>query len=444
MKLISTLTEQAHKRNAKLLIFDGIVYSAGFAMMLPATILPGFLSLYTSNPILINALPGIAAFGLFAPQILSSWLYENSVSRNKTFVIWSYITRFGLLPLPFIAFFATGLKEWVVPLFFLSVTAGMVAWGMNNPLWLDLISRIVTQTKRAKILSLRGFLCQIAAFGGGALALKILSYEDYLYRYALVFGISMAFMWIGNTAYHFVHEAVESMNPSKRLPLGKFVKIVGNNLKEYPGFTALIIAFALGTGIQLCNGILTVDAINSQSLTSFTQERDKYVALLGLTFTLSTAIGALVGGYVVQKFGDIPALALGWMCYALAAGNALIAGSKEVFLFSFVVHGMAAGIEAVAAIDILIALTPSVGRIRFIAMANTCKGIVAGIFGMSGGFLAAQFGKSTAFIVSFGCCALSAIIIITYVRAKYSKFLKGQVAEIEPVTQVKTVETVVN
>jgi MFS family permease len=125
--------------------------------------------------------------------------------------------------------------------------------------------------------------------------------------------------------------------------------------------------------------------------------RDNYIGQCSLMLNMSSAVAALLASWLMRTRSNWFVLVAGYLCFAIAALNACVASSQPSFVGTFVLNGVFLGFDAVAGIDLLLRLTPVEHRLRYIGLANSARGIAAGVFPFIGVVLVKNLGPTVTF-----------------------------------------------
>jgi MFS family permease len=393
----STALKNNTGRNARLIYIDGIFFGLGYAAFFPFTILPGFLTHFSGNPLVINSVVALFSLGVQGTQLIACWLYDSRRQKTGVFLQWSMIFRLAATPLFLLALFSARLAGWLVPLFFILFGITVCAWGINSPLWTDLIGRWVEDKRRGRILGIRIFTGQLAFIVGSVIAMAVLGTLVFPSNYMLVFLLGACFWWLSHLALCYLREA---KYPHANPPYGirDFMGEMADIFRNDRAFRFLVVAMLMSSAHTMSTALYTTVSLDRFYGAAPSAVRDRYIGQCSLILNMSSAIAALAAVWLMRSRSNWFVLVAGCLCFALAACNACLATSEPSFVGTFILNGIFLGFDVVAGTDLLLRLTPVEHRLRYIGLANTARGIAAGFFPFVGGILTATSGATVTFL----------------------------------------------
>ena len=129
------------------------IFALSFASIL--TILPAFVSKFTSSNFVIGLIPTIHVLGWLLPQVAAA-RYVEKLNRKKRFII--TVGTGERLPWLFMAL-AVFLLKGAPPIleliaFFVFYSIFSFSGGVNTPAWLDMIGKIIPEGKRGRFFGM--------------------------------------------------------------------------------------------------------------------------------------------------------------------------------------------------------------------------------------------------------------------------------------------------
>jgi MFS family permease len=411
------------RRNTLPIYLDGIFYGMGFAAFFPFTILPGFLTHFSRDPLVINGVVALYSLGVQGTQLISSWLFDSHRQKTGVFLQGSMIFRLAATPLFLLALFSRNLSGWLIPLFFLLYGITVCACGINAPLWTDLVGRWVEDSRRIRILGIRVFTSQFAFILAGAAVMTMLGTLAFPVNYALVFLAGAFCWWLSHLALCYLKEA---KYPHANPPHGirAFVSEVAGILREDKAFRFVVAAFVISSAHTMSTALYTTISLDRFYGGAASALRDEYIGRCSLILNVSSGVAALLASWLMRNRSNWFVLAAGYLCLALAAFNACFASSELWFGVALALTGIFLGFDAVASVDLLLQLTPVEHRLRYIGIANTSRGVTACVFPLLGGVLTKSSGPSITFLLTaFLGVTASAVL---YAGASKHSFIKSR------------------
>jgi MFS family permease len=398
------------RRNTLPIYLDGIFYGMGFAAFFPFTILPGFLTHFSQDPLVINGIVALYSLGVQGTQLIASWRFDSHQQKTAVFLKGSMIFRLAATPLFVLALFSRNLSGWLIPFFFTLYGITVCACGINAPLWTDLIGRWVEDGHRGRILGIRVCTSQFAFIVGGTLVMTLLGTLAFPVNYAFVFMAGALFWWLSHLSLCYLKEA---KYPRANPPHGirSFMAEMTGILREDRTFRFVVAAFLIASAHTMSTALYTTISLDRFYGGASAALRDEYIGRCSLILNVSSGVAALLASWLMRNRSNWFVLAAGYLCLALAAFNACFAPSELWFGVTLALTGIFLGFDAVASVDLLLRLTPVEHRLRYIGIANTSRGITAGVFPLLGGVLTRNSGATVTFLLTaFLGVAASAVL----------------------------------
>ncbi len=397
-------------------IIEGALYIAGGSLISSQTVLPALVNRLGGGNIEVGALGVIVYLALFLPQILSS-RYAQTIAWKKKWVL-----RFGVLQR--VVIILIGLVVLLIGkqhphlslwLFLLLFTINQLVLSVNTPLWFDFITKLTPLQIRGKLIGIRnsiaGFLSLLASF---LLTWLLVSFSFPL-NYALVFFVTFA---IQISAIFFQARIVED-RPSAIHPLPtlkEYISHLQSILRENKAFVSFLLSSVFLILATMPMNFFAVYAINHFNADEHLIGRFTMIGVGG------QIIGALLNGYLADKFGNKLALLSASVAVLLSSICAWVAPSVSMFSIVFFGVGIFIGSEMMIRYNLSVEYGHSDHRATYIALMNT---ILAPCYfsGLLGGVLCNMFGYDLVFLVGIVCSVIGISLLITRVtEPRFRKF----------------------
>lgn len=392
-------------------------FAMSFASML--TILPAFVSKFTSSNLIIGMIPAINVLGWLLPQILAA-RYVERFSRKKRFILAVGIGE--RLPWLFIALAVFLLPDaqpvWKLVAFFIFYSVFCFSGGVNTPAWLDLIAKIIPEGKRGRFFGLSNFIGSGAGVGGALAAGYLLENMGFPVNFAVCFMLAFVFVTVSLGCIALTKEPVYPIvkEPSTlRNYLGQLTAITRNN-RNY-------LLFLIATGITsfsgMASGFFTVHAINKLNLSGAEIGRFTAISLFFQTVTNP------LWGYWGDRHGHKRVMEAGTVGAILSTFAAAFASSAGHFYVIFGITGASLSAAMISRLSIVLEFSEPEERPTYIGLANTIRAPFSAIAPIIGGILGDRFQLPfvfllTAVIVFIGLLAL--LLGVKEPRAAHTQF----------------------
>jgi len=288
--------EKYFKRNFLLLAFDTAFFTFSTSLLAQDTVLPGFLSHLTDNPVLIGLIPAIFNLGFFLPQIISSFITQNTPKR-KNYILWIAIAeRIGILLIAGTAQLTGILSNSFTILFFLiSFTVYTSTFGLIMPAYSDFISKAIYKN-RGTYYGVNQALSGIIGFVASLVTTRILRTNDFPLNYRLLFWVSFATSFISPILIANFKETDFPIQPIKK-NVRTFTRHVieilksNHNLRKYIYARQLIGLAAMGFSF------FSVYALKLYNLPAST------LGVYTMIIITAQSISGIIWGYIGDKYG---------------------------------------------------------------------------------------------------------------------------------------------
>lgn len=169
-------TGSGRRLNFWLHVADGALFSAGFALLGPQTLLPLLVTRFTGSSWWVGVMAAIIPLGLAAPQLLSVRWLDRFPGRWRYFLWTNWACRLAVVPLAGVPLLP---DSWRLPGLVTGLAVFALAWGMAAPAWMDLIQRVIHPEDRGRFFGWRASLqgpATLVAQGLGGWLLRALGY----------------------------------------------------------------------------------------------------------------------------------------------------------------------------------------------------------------------------------------------------------------------------
>jgi len=400
-----------HGRNSWYICADAMFFGLGHAALFPFTIVPAFLQRISGSEFVAGGSVALLLGGLHVAQIVSCWLYDGHQRKSPPFLGWLMVQRGAVMLLPLAALLAVWQPALAVGLFLLLWTVNGIAWGMNAPLYLDLLGRWLRDDKRGQVLGLRFLMQQVGVVSSGLLVWLVLQRASFPYNYAAVFGAGILFWMASFVPLLRLREAhYPASNP--RHPLRVFLADVGAGVRADGSFRRAMLTFALASSFGMLTGLYPGVAAK-RYFPDGGAAYDGYMGNCNLLMGLSLGLAAVVAGQLLRRWHNWRVLAIGYAALAAAALNAWLAPDAYTFALTFAFSGFFLGIDLCAGIDMLLKLAPVQHRMRYIAVINTLRGALMLVFPFVGAALVRYGSYASAFLVAAALAGAALVLALT-------------------------------
>ncbi|MEB3186276.1 MAG: MFS transporter [bacterium] len=186
-------TGPGRQTNFWLHVAEGALFSAGFALLGPQTLLPLLVTRFTGSSGWVGVMAAIIPLGLAAPQLLSVRWLERFPGRWRYFLWTNWVCRLAVVPLSGVPLLPAA---WRLPGLVTGLAVFALAWGMAAPSWMDLVQRVIQPEDRGRFFGWRATLQGPATLVAQGLGSWLLSTGGYPYGFVACFGLACLLMTV--------------------------------------------------------------------------------------------------------------------------------------------------------------------------------------------------------------------------------------------------------
>lgn len=415
------MSEKLSKKNFTLGVLNGAIFRLGLSFTDPHTVLPLFVSLFTSSKVLIGSVLTIRAFGWFMPQVFIASFTEHWQKRKPIYILGAVLrgSSFFLLFI-LIYFWGKKMSSLLLVSFFILYGTASLGGGLGGLPFLDIIGKVITPRHRGKFFSLRLFFGGVLAVGGGLLVRYVLAHPIHFPfpdNYALLFFLTFLFTSLGMLLFVFIREPAELPAVKQRSSFFVYLKGIGIILRNDKNYSRLFWAI-----IFLNCGIIALPfyAVYGREVLHFPSETTGVFVAAQM---MGAIISALFWGFFSDRYGNkivvvlaglvglsIPCLViLTIILYKMAIFPELL---LTIYTIVFVLVGMNLNGLFIGQNNLLLEIAPAGKRGAYIGAANTAIGLVS-LLSLLGGYII----ERTSYTVLF---FLSLILVLTGIFLAFS------------------------
>jgi MFS family permease len=389
---------------------DFALYSLSLSFASMLTILPAFVSKFTSSNLIIGMIPAINVLGWLLPQILAA-RYVEKLSHKKRFIL---IVGIGeRLPWLFIALAVLLLADAPPVLeliaFFTFYSIFCFSGGINTPAWLDMMGKIIPEGKRGRFFGFSSFIGSGVGVGGALIAGYLLENFSFPGNFAACFMLTFIFIAISLGCIALTREPAYPIvkEPSTlRNYLGQLVAITRNNRNYFFFLIATVIISFSG----MATGFFTVHAIGKLSLSG--NEIGRFTAI---TLFFQTVTNPL-WGYWGDRKGHKCVMEAGALGAVLSAFTAAFANSAGLFYIIFAITGASLSAAMISRLSIVLEFSQPEERPTYIGLANTVKAPFSAIAPILGGILGDRLQLPFVFLLTAAIVLIGLLVLLLSVK----------------------------
>lgn len=371
-----------NRRNFWLGVTNGILYAGAEALTDPSLVLTYFISLLTSSKFLVGLVAPIRIGGWFLPQLLVSGFTQRQ-ERKLRIYSWLGVPRaiaWGLMVL--VLWFVTD-PGLLLALFFAFLIVYSLAEGVAGLSFMDVVGKVIPLHRRGAFFGARRLLGGIFALAASVVVGWSLSEKTGLafpHNFALLFGLSFAFISLALYAFARIDEPVEPVT-QERVSVSAQIRRASGLPRQNPTYGRFLSARLLMVIADMTVPFYVVFA--KESLGAPAGLVGVYLATMTLLSLLSNLWAARTSDRGGNRDLLLVACVVGLTSPALALLFDWWRGPALLFAIVFALSGVYNTAAWVAHTNFLLEIAPPGDRPIYVGMANTLVGMA--ILASSGG-----------------------------------------------------------
>ncbi len=388
-----------YKRNFLLLAFDTAFFTFSTSLLSHDTVLPGFLSQLTDNPVLIGLIPAIFNLGFFLPQIISSFLTQN-MPRRKGYILFIAIAeRVGILLIAATAQ-VTGLltPAVTVPFFLISFTIYSGTFGLIMPAYSDFISKAIYRN-RGIYYGVNQALGGIIGFTASLVTTRVLDLNGFPFNYRLLFWISFGTSFISPFLIANLKEVEFPVQPVKKT-VREFIRHIIGIIKENKNLRLYVYARQLIGLAAMGFSFYAVYALKRYNLSA------SVLGVYTMIIIISQSLSGVLWGYIGDTFGYKIPMVISTILIFIQGLIAIFLDHPSSIMIISATIGIVYSAMYICHANIIFELAPPEETSLFIGLSNSLIAPIIGTAPILAGALIEGFGYSVLFIA----IAISAIL----------------------------------
>ncbi len=408
--------EEYHSWNFALNVASSGFDSFGLSLVGYMTVLPAFLTLFTSSNFIIGLLPALFVFFWTFPQIVSS-LYTSHLRQKKKAIV---LVRVGYaFPWLILSIFTLRFMEpdsrLSLVIFFAFLSLFALLGGFAMPTWVSFISKLIFPSVRGRFFASRLFVGSSFGLIASFIVKAVLGKYQYPVNFSLIFLFAFLMFLLGAI---FLAISKEPLTPYqvRRKAFSEYFSELGDTIrrdKNFGWFIVSTIIRSFGTVIMAA-AFYTVYAIRQLHISL-----DQAGTFMGI-MVAARMVGALLLGYMSDLRGPRIIQILNRLFGFLSAGVILLQPDITGVYIAFGFLGLATASMAISYHNMIMELAPRDKVDTYMGLVNGIRAPSLAIAPLVGGFLADSFSYKIVFMIALLASSFSGLVLFLKVKLPHS------------------------
>jgi len=417
------------KHNYLVNLLDGgfFGFALGFASI--STIIPLFVSNFTSSAILIGLIPAILNMGWQFPQLFLARAVSRLTHYKPMTMLYTIHERIPFLALALVAWFSPMLgKTLSLVLIFVCLIWQGLGGGFTANAWQNMIVRVFPSNARATFFGAQSaaanLLASVGAIGAGFILAKLPSPLNFTLCFiftSVLMGVSYVFL-----GYTREPDRLEGLDHTpESLPFWSAVRII---LKEDASFRWYIVSKMLTQVAMLASAFYTIYAVRHHGMNVAT------AGIMTSVLLITIVVANPIIGWLADHWDRKAILEFGAGGLIISPIIAWLAPTLGWFFVVMVVWGFSSAIIATLGIAFVLEYGNEARRPTYIGLANTLITPVTIAAPFIGGWLADTAGFQSTFMVASTAGVFTLLVLHFFVTdPRKQKFVS-----INPETEIQS------
>ena len=391
-------------------ILDGSFFGLALGFASFSTILPLFVSNLTNSAVLIGLVPAFHNTGFQLPQLFVAKRMGQMTTYKPSVLALTIHERLPYVGFAIVAFLVPVLGPQIslILTFLLLSWQGLGAGFTANP-WQNMINKVIPGVYLATFFGFQSAAANLLASGGAIAAGIILEKITFPNNFAFCFLTAVVFFAVSWLALNRTREIPHQLDNTGFINL-PFLKSVTTILKKDPGFRWYVIVRNLTQFGTMAFAFYTVFAVRQQGMSTL------MVGVMTSILLITQTIANPLLGWLADRWGRRYVLELGAAAGALSAILAWMGGNTLVFVFIFILAGIANTVFWTIGMAFTLSYGTEEERPTYVGLANTLIAPSSIIAPLIGGTLADSAGYPATFATATVASLASIVILHFFVR----------------------------
>lgn len=396
--------------NVLLAIVDGGFFGWALGVASFVTVIPLFISTFTTSAVIIGLIPALRTIGWQLPQLFMAGSVSRQTRYKPMVMLMTISERVPFLCLAGLAWFSPSLNpNLVLVLAFLLLAWQGLGGGLTAPGWQSMIAKIIPPRHRGKFFGTQSAAANLAASVGaivsGIILVNIVSPRNYALCFFLAaVGTAFSFLFLA-----LVREPAHTVVIAPQATASLW-KQAGGVLQRDRNFSWFVVARTFSQFATMATSFYAIYAVRILQINAET------AGIMTSVLLAAQIVANPIMGGLGDKYGHRAVMILGMVAAFASALLAWFAGTLELFYVVFALAGIANVALWATSITMTLEFGTEAERPLYVGLANTLIVPATIAAPVIGGWIADTFGFGMTFLLSIVCALITMVILQFYVR----------------------------
>ncbi len=420
------------RHNFNVIGAEFIAFAIALAFMNPNTLLPAFAKELGASTIVVGAVMTVLEFAWNVPQFAAGPIVSGFRHKKTPLMRAILIGRPAVILFALLLWLTGGTPQWLIlVMMFVMIIIMFSTDAFAGVAWFDIIGRAFRHNRRPGYMALWHGVSSLVVLAISGLITLLLSENGppFPFNYVWLFGLAGVSLMISAIFLALIREPDPGpMDSEDENGLGDIIPQLVKTWRADPELRRITLSRFFFAFSLIAAPFYVIYA---------TEVLDLPLSVVGLFVgaqTLGALISSLFLGRIGNRFGAHVSLQVGLAALLTAPLLALLIEWTglpvlvSAFVWIYVGLGIAQSTSIIGYLNTTIALAPDAKRAVYMGLANSISGLAV-ISPVIGGWMVAQVGYASVFLVSLVCIGVALVLAITF---KAPPLTPEQAVEIVP------------
>lgn len=395
------------KRNYLLFFTDTILFTNLSVFISVNVVITSFLNALGASTFEISLASALSSIGMILTQPIFAKKAMELKYKGKTFSKILFFQRaFFLIFVCTIPLLSSYRPQTMIIIFLLCWTIFNFFVGSYTPFYMSLLSKMVSQHQRGRLVGFAGAVGNIIAIGSAFITSLLLKQLAYPYNYTVVLGIGAVLLIFDAAVFGLMKEPPDTI-VEKQMGYFQYFKDIPKILKGNRKFFKMVVGYCFFIIANISLVYYALFAIRKYGA------KPSQVALFAVVTVVINTIGSVCYGMIADHFGHRLVLRIAATFGTIAAITVLFIHSLLIVFIAFALSSLCAGGYFLSSNMLIIQESPSEQLPVFISVNSMITLIVSTAITLLSSVIIDTFSFTPMFLIA-GLAAVGAYCIFNF------------------------------